>query len=72
MKLRSIEWAEETIEHGASGVIGPDTATMVARDLLALREALHNVTRIAGPTPMRSREDGDQFHAAMLLLREES
>lgn len=35
-----------------------------------LIEALRQMLEIVGPTPMRSSKDGNQFHAAKMLMRE--
>jgi hypothetical protein len=37
---RAIEWAEETVEHGPSAYIDPQTAEAVAQTLLALAATL--------------------------------
>jgi hypothetical protein len=36
----AMEWAEETVEHGASAYINPQTAEAVAQTLLAMRTRL--------------------------------
>ena len=48
---RAIEWAEETVESGASAYIHPETAEAVAQTLLALKLAAPSTVATTGETP---------------------